>query len=298
MQYESICETSCCPVILVGIAGPHLTVTGAIFGDRLTTQRLTDYLYLGPHPSREGRTELDEGIHRVARVLRALEISTKLLKDHYFGLGPEAERVDGDLMSPHFREFTVDEKSYRLKYTKRMAAHYSNKAVFEASMKPMSQAGESRIVVVKFTHSYCGAAHRLLAEMSLAPRLWYCEKVETVGMYVVVMDLASGEYIGIHCQDRRLDSKLRTAIQTLHDMKFVHGDLREPNILVTEDGDVKIIDFDWCGKDGEVRYPSDISLGVGAGWDPSVTRGGLIRKDHDLSMYFRLTGLKWPEGEV
>lgn len=47
-----------------------------------------------------------------------------------------------------------------------------------------------------------------------------------------------------------------------------------------------------------VRYPSDISLGVGAGWDPDVTRGSLIRKDHDRSMYFRLTGLKWSEGEV
>ena len=81
-------------------------------------------------------------------------------------------------------------------------------------------------------------------------------------------------------------------------VEFCESNIREPNILVTKNGDMKIIDFDWCGKDGEVRYPSDISLGVGAGWDPDVTCGGLIRKDHDRSMYFRLTGLKWSEGEV
>jgi len=244
------------------------------FGDRLTTQRLTDYLYLDPHPSREGRTELGEGIHRVAHVIRALEISTRFLKDHHFGLCPEAERVDGELMLPHFREFTVGGKSYKLKYTKRMAADYPEKVVFEASMEPMSQAGKSRIVVVKFTRSYCEAAHRLLAEISFAQRLWYCEKVENIGMYVVVMDLAAGRYIGIHYQDQRLVGKLRTAIQTLHGMNFVHGDLRELNILVTKNGNMKIIDFDWCGKDGEMCYPSDISLDVGAGRDPNVTRRG------------------------
>ena len=37
--------------------------------------------------------------------------------------------------------------------------------------------------------------------------------------------------------------KLRTAVQTLHDANLVHCDLRGPNILVTEDGGMKIVDF-------------------------------------------------------
>jgi hypothetical protein len=82
---------------MVEIAGPRLAVNGMIFGDRLAMQRLTDYVYPGLHPSRKGRTGLDEGICRVARILRALEVSTKLLRDHYLGvnMNPEAERVDG-----------------------------------------------------------------------------------------------------------------------------------------------------------------------------------------------------------
>lgn len=177
-----------------------------------------------------------------------------------------------------------------------MTEDLSGSTVFKASMEPMSQAGESRVVAVRFTDSYCEAAHRLLAEISLAPRLWYCGQFGDFRMYVVVMDLVSGEYIEVPCQDQRFASQLQTAIQTLHNMNFVHGDLREPSILVTENGDMKIIGFDWCGKDGEAHYPPHINLE--AGWDPDVTGGGLMRKDHDRLMYFRLTGLEWSEGEV
>ena len=232
----------------------------------------------------------------MARILHALEVSTKLLKDHYLVPNPGIERVDGELMPPHFQEFTADGKAYKLKYVKRMAAEDPEKAVFEASMEDRNQPGESSVVVVKFAHSYCKAAHSLLAGMSLAPHVRYCEKVESVGMYVVIMDLVIGNYVEAPYQDQRFADKLRTAIQTLHDANFVHGDLREPNVLITEDGDMKIIDFDWCGKEGEVHYPSDINLGKGVGWDSDVVCGGLIKKNHDLSMFVRLTGLKWPEG--
>ena len=283
----------------MGIAGPHLTVTGAIFGDRLTTQRLTDYVYLGPYPSREGRPGPDEGIRRVARILHALEISTKLLKDYYLGLDPKAKQLDllNAPMPPHFQDFTVGGKTYKLEYKERMVADHPERAVFVASMKPDSQAGEPNVVVVKFAHSYCEVAHRLLDEISLAPRLRYCEKVESIGMYAVVMDFVGGKHIAAPHSDQDFADKLRMAVQTLHDANFVHSDLREPNILVTKDGGMKIIDFDWCGKDGEVCYPSDINLDERAGWDPDVTRGGLIKKDHDRSMFTHLTGLERFERE-
>ena len=238
---------------------------------------------------------MDEGIHQVACVLHALQASTKLLEDHYSGLNHKAEQVDGELMLPYFQEFIVNGKAYKLKYTKFMAMDRPSRAVFRASIGSEDQAGGSD-VVVKFAHSYCRPTHKLLAGISLAPRLQYCEKVDSIGMYIVVMDLAAEMDIGVSFQDQSISSKLRKAIQALHDVGFVHGDLQEPNILVTDNGDMKIIDFDWCGKEREVYYPSDINLGIS--WDPEVKRGGLIKKDHDRWMYSKLTGLKWPEGEA
>ena len=75
VRCTSTCKTSCCPTILARIAGLYLSVARAVRGDTLTTPILTDYVYLDPHPCRERRSGLDEGIHRVARILHALEIS-------------------------------------------------------------------------------------------------------------------------------------------------------------------------------------------------------------------------------
>ena len=40
-----------------------------------------------------------------------------------------------------------------------------------------------------------------------------------------------------------------------------------------------IIDFDWAGKEGEARYPKDLSPAVR--WPPGAKAGGLITKAHD-----------------
>jgi hypothetical protein len=286
-QRAAVRKASCCPAILVGIAGPHLTVAGAIFGDKLTTQRLTDYVYLGPHPSVEGRSGMDKGIRRVARILRSLKASNEMLKDHYSKL-KTAEIVDepGKPMTPHFRSLTIGGVLHQLKYTRRLSEKDQGKAVFLAELNSDSCRGESE-VVVKFAHSYCGEAHRLLADSSLAPRLLYCEKVKDVGMYVVVMGLAvnlvgAKEILNEPKLARRVTQDLQRAVQILHDADFVHGDLREPNILVQKGGNVQIIDYDWCGKEGEVYYPADINDGIQ--WADGVYCGGPIKKEHDKEM--------------
>ena len=43
---------------------------------------------------------------------------------------------------------------------------------------------------------------------------------------------------------------------------LVHEDVREYNLLTNEAGDVKLIDFDWAGKAGTVRYPHNLNDGV------------------------------------
>ena len=43
-------------------------------------------------------------------------------------------------------------------------------------------------------------------------------------------------------------------MKLFHRDRFVHGDLREPNILCDED-QVMLIDFDWGGKVEEAYYP-------------------------------------------
>eukprot|EP00981_Chlorochromonas_danica_P014408 scaffold7939_cov189-Ochromonas_danica.AAC.3 len=78
---------------------------------------------------------------------------------------------------------------------------------------------------------------------------------------------------------------LTQAVDLLHRLGFVHGDLREPNILLTntEHGiHVWLIDFDFAGPIGEARYPMDLDLD-NFPWLEESDLGNLITVDHDMA---------------
>ena len=177
-------------------------------------------------------------------------------------------------IGPHFTTYR-DEKHQEvtLTYKKRLDQHLSMKAVFVAEAKAAHDI-EPAQVVVKFAYKYNREAHRLLEAAKQAPRLRHCEYEPSVGLWVVVMDYVEhGVVLG---ENQRLTEpshihSLRAAVQNLHRVGFVFGDLRRPNVLVVDDK-VVLIDFDWCGQVGEARYPSDIALD-GMQWRGDVARG-------------------------
>jgi Ser/Thr protein kinase RdoA (MazF antagonist) len=64
----------------------------------------------------------------------------------------------------------------------------------------------------------------------------------------------------------------------------VFGDFHGPNIIVNPDGkSIVLVDFEWCGEDGVVRYPADISTTLM--WHDDVYGCLPIGKQHDT---FRL----------
>ncbi len=122
-------------------------------------------------------------------------------------------------------------------------------------------AGKQCCVFVKFTRRYGQDAHRTLAAEGLAPELLYCgtpypnyPAVDGVKMVVSIFD-GAGTHVRT-CQaaaDAR--EKVQHAVNVLHRNGFVHGDLRWRNVLVTEDGSVSVLRFDWAGCTSEARYP-------------------------------------------
>jgi hypothetical protein len=168
----------------------------------------------------------------------------------------------------------------------RLAPRHSEKAVFKASIQ---HAGQERKVVVKFTPTYCAAAHEIAYKENRAPKLWFCEKVATVGigLFVVVMDFVDGRTL--HAKStvlQKVIGQLGKTLAALRRQNHVYGDLRGPNIVVfvDENGDesVKLIDFDWGGEERVVVYPADINTEIG--WHSEVCPGGLIHHNHDEFM--------------
>ncbi|THV06215.1 hypothetical protein K435DRAFT_744024 [Dendrothele bispora CBS 962.96] len=296
-EYASIRDACCCPAFLIGIAGPNLTVSGAVFTDRLISQRLTDYIYLGPLPTDGSQSSpLDKRVRKVAQLLRAMKKTTAELKAFYSKLTPRLE--DGGYhFPPHFNKYSVGQDNFQIKYLERLNGGSLGKAVYKAEEKNITS-GATREVAVKFAYSYGKKGHELLASGGFAPSLRYCNRVESVaGMFVVVMDWVTGEHVP-KVKDVGMIQSLREAVELLQKHGLVFGDLRAPNVLVKPEKTIMLVDFDWCGPAGAARYPSDLNMNSGSGsspdtsglWHPDAKRRGPITMEHDACMFHMLTG--------
>ncbi|KAI0090497.1 hypothetical protein BDY19DRAFT_1055504 [Irpex rosettiformis] len=271
-EYADVRKVSCCPMILLVVAGPNIWVYGAAFmGSRFLTECLGSCYVV------QALSASSEQVTRLAWLLRALEVSCQELLDYYSTLSFEDTTLS---WRPHFDKYQKEDGTkVELVYLRQLAANYASKPLYEAHIK----GNPSDRVVVKFTSTYSRQAHELLAQAQLAPALQFCEQVPEVGnLYVVIMDYVKHDVGALFHP-----AALCEAVNLLHKNDLVHGDLRRPNVLVVGN-EVRLIDFDWSGKSGEVRYPETILLEHE--WHPDVDRCGPIEKEHDAYMFEKLTG--------
>lgn len=76
----------------------------------------------------------------------------------------------------------------------------------------------------------------------------------------------------------------------LHAEGFVHGDIRDVNILVEKCSGIrwKLIDWDWAGVPGIAQYPRHLTRGPNLRRPDSVQDLGFIEPLHDTEMLEKL----------
>jgi len=134
----------------------------------------------------------------------------------------------------------------------------------------LAETDDGQTILVKFTRQYCPELHEICAASGHAPFLLAYEPLPG-GWYGVGMEYVVGavpitlhKKISVHIQQWEED--LRQLISQFHNRDFVHGDLRDTNVISGDDGCVKLVDFDWGGKDGQVSYPTP-------NLNPDLTKG-------------------------
>jgi serine/threonine protein kinase len=197
------------------------------------------------------------------------------------------DSVAGSRYFPSVTTFTHDGKVVEFEYV-----GFLENAPDCATLRARTKAGQD--IVVKFVEHYGERAHHLLSEEGLAPALLYCGPVcfdKNEPSYrlisMVVMEYVDGDTLavkrGIDERTRQtVRSDVQRALKLLHDQGLVFGDLRRPNVMITKDGKVKLIDFNWAGEDGQAKYPPLISQEIR--WPEGVKAMAVIRKEHDLAM--------------
>ena len=268
-------DSSCCPSFIVAVAGPWMCILGAVFTERVLVQQLTDFIWTG------GSSNRDVGLVSVARLFRSLRVGFQNL-DAFYGSLSTISPSPAQSIFPHFRSFPGSDG---FTYIKPL---FPKKAVF------LAQDGAGAKLIIKFVERYNPRAHRLLAEVGLAPKLHYTTPaLENNGhrrhdvLQSVVMDFVEGQNAHEHFSNGRLPGPVfllvKQAMDILHNAEkpIVFGDLRLPNIIITSDEKPMLIDFDWCGEHNIDHYPPSLNDSSDISWHSGVLRNGVMSIDHD-----------------
>ncbi|KAF8574443.1 hypothetical protein K439DRAFT_1420600 [Ramaria rubella] len=262
-----------CPTIILTIAGPWLCVLGAVYLEQAIIQPLTDYLWLG------GDAFSDSRIISMGRMFNALKSAFFTLRQYYSPAAINAhDQPDG---FPFVRSYETEKFSY----LEKLAEEYPTKLVFKAKHQ---SSGE--LLVVKFTSTYNAVAHRLLAEKRLALTLYYAGSEHPAapkygGRYMIIIEFVE-ELPPSDILSPDQASQIKEAIELLHSYKWVFGDLRLPNVLITGKG-AMLVDFDWCSRADEGLYPMSLNQ-EGIDWAEGVVPSGVMKEKHDLDMLEKL----------
>ena len=276
------------PAFLVGVAGPYMIVAGAIYLGAVVSATLTGYNSLTqamPSAQLDRRfvNSRDQSVWHIAHTLRALRKCLDSLDAYYENMQAETGDVPSDILhlAPHFKEFQSENGRFTLTYRSHLLDdQLSPRSVFLADAAPKSDPESQIKCVVKFTERYGKEGHEIMAAAGVAPELVYCKWEATVGLWVVVTKYYESQVGAVPTQES-ID-QLREGLAALHQAGFVHGDIREANILVSKEGHAQLIDFDWSEQAGTARYPSLVNPKVK--WVPEAKPGDLITSQHDTDM--------------
>jgi serine/threonine protein kinase len=277
-----------------------MCILGAVLTDKAMVDPLTDYTWIGP-----GKHNA-EHLETVSRLFMALAEGLGSLDEFYRNLNIASQGCPADCFFPDMRSYPGESGPVPIKYLSQLVPDQRSKTIYKGE-------ASGKTIVVKFTDRYNAAAHELLAKANFAPQLLYSghPDPELKRPIMVVMDLLEGRtaeetftitpHHHLSCPENQsslleqVHKDVKDAIRVIHESGLVFGDLRAPNIMIVG-GRAKLIDFDWCGPDGEETYPGDVNIRdrhdedveESIKWHAGVQRGGVMRKDHDLWMINQL----------
>lgn len=183
------------------------------------------------------RPELEE-IYKIARLFKSI----RLYLDHMKSI---TQRPVASVF-PFLNEFINNMgQTEKLEYIETL-----NRKVFVA--KRQSTGAK---VVVKFTSTYNVIIHSYCHSKGYAPELMFYKELSP-NLVLVVMDFIDAREV--HESDREdvsICGQARHFLDAMREKRYVHGDLRYPNVLITNtDNKLQIIDFDWAGDHNVNEY--------------------------------------------
>ncbi|KAG9314767.1 protein kinase subdomain-containing protein PKL/ccin9 [Chiua virens] len=239
------------PALGLTLVGPMITFYALAYPSRLHYTELTATLSCRPRAvNGNARKQLYNAfaaaVHLVGRITQdaASGLPSSPLKDHLY---PAISEL------PSYGHSTLPIGSIRFEIVETIMA-VPGRYVY------LARASDGTMLVVKFSRSYSIHLHHHCFLRGHAPALHGYAKLPG-NIHAIAMEYVhNATPLDPHTSfdDRKEWAKQLTAlVRSFHAKDYVHGDLRSPNIVVAADNRVRLLDYDWGGKQGQVFYPHE-----------------------------------------
>jgi hypothetical protein len=272
--------------------------------DRPNIQPLGGAIRLDQHPT-------DDKQHRdLCRAIAAFKIAAETLQDYYIRLLPNSPKMrdlPGEPFYPpcynSYKPLSDDAEplhgqterfEYLAEYSEKVGEEHKTirrRLIYDA----VQQGDGQKLLCIKFVKQYGKKAHVECAKLGFAPKLLGYEELPGEWIMVVMENLDRETYDRGQKRFPSVEATLKDNfmeyLKKFHEKGFVHGDIRPANIMVAKNNvevRCKLVDFDWAGQFGEVRYPWNMNIDAELGRPADVIRSGLITSQQDMFMAGKL----------
>lgn len=214
----------------------------------------------------QSSTYEDARTYRFAQMMVALRESLLELKTYYTNLfADDSPGFQPNVPHPRFFPYPTscqaDGHVVRWRYVRALESD-STCVTYLAEMEK-----SLKLIVVKFVDRYGYDAHQFLANEGHAPKLWYCGPLEPSrpmasplptqsplpGISLNPLRMVVMDYVEPHLPvdvtpPTSMRLQLKDILVKMHKAGYVFGDLRKPNVILDQSGQVQLIDFDWAGR--------------------------------------------------
>ena len=232
------------PAFLLELVGPHLFISGAVYGKYVFVDRLVDPVWLVP--------QNQKAMIRIAQIFKALKDAIRAISNYYTVLPlPQYQLGQNQIRHPTVTLHKINEE-ISITYTKIIQAN-----MFEGTR-------DRNPIIVHFVENYNRDVHNLMHKNGLAPKILKYARAKETRYMAIIMEHINGatsfaDYLKTNptkIQKEMISKECEKALATMHREGLCHGNFTHESILIQQQkqGKIFVVNFQFSGKFREERH--------------------------------------------